>query len=194
MYVPEKKSSGRLSHGKKNPLKHAEWDGFCPLAGASNRQAMDASQSPQESGALRRDFQDVQHAWQRPRRPPGSIWFTSGKGGKGPQDSMLEHAEHHNHFFMVAFDWIPIGTDIKKMYASYSTCEKFIQDTLLRVNPQHRHFYELILPGKRCKPFMDVEWNGPQDIQGNVIHNLVGKLKAYFKVRAVNQEFFEEAM
>jgi hypothetical protein len=61
LYVPEKKSSGRLSHAKKNPLKHAEWDGFCPLAGASNRQAMDASQSPQESGALSRYFQYVQH-------------------------------------------------------------------------------------------------------------------------------------
>ncbi len=56
---------------------------------------------------------------------------------------------------MAAFDWIPVGTEVKKMYASYSTCEKFIQDTLLQVNPQERHFYELVLQGRRCKPFID---------------------------------------
>jgi len=155
---------------------------------------MDAFQSLQESGALHRDFQDVQHAWQRPRRPPGSIWFTSGKDGKGPQQRMLEHAEQHNQCFMAAFDWIPVGTEVKKMYASYSTCEKFIQDTLLQVNPQERHFYELVLQGRRCKPFIDVEWNGPQDTQKSVIHHLVGKLKAYFKVRVASQKFFEAAV
>jgi hypothetical protein len=64
---------------------------------------------------------------------------------------MLERAEQYDHCFMAAFDWIPMGTEVKKMYASYSICEKFIQDTLLQVNPQERHFYELVLQERRCR-------------------------------------------
>jgi hypothetical protein len=145
---------------------------------------MDSPQGTQEIGALHdQAFQGAQHASRYQRRPPGSTWFTAPIGGKGPQQQMFEHAGQHNHSFMVAYDWIPIGTEVKKMYASYSTCDRFIQDTLLKIHPQDRHFYELVQDGKRCKPYLDIEWIGPDDQEKTVVHHLVDAFKAYVKVR-----------
>jgi hypothetical protein len=153
-------------------------------------QAMDSPQSTQESGALPSVFQDTHHASQHSRRPPGSTWFTAPIGDKGPQQQMLEHAEQHNHGFTVAYDWIPTGSKVKKMYASYSKCETFIDDTLFKINSQDRHFYELVRHGRRCKPYLDIEWNGPEDLDKTVIHHLVDAFKAHVKVGDFQPEIF----
>ncbi len=155
---------------------------------------MDSPQSTQKIGALHDPvFQDTHHASQHPRRPPGSTWFTAPIGGKKPQQQMFEHAQQHNHGFMAAYDWVPTGSEVKKMYASYSCCENFIQDTLFKVNAKGRHFYELVQNGRRCKPYLDIEWNGPEDPEKTVIHHLVDALKAYVKVGDISARIFRAA-
>ena len=78
------------------------------------------------------------------------------------------------------------------MYASYSRCENFIQDNLFKINPEGRHFYELVQNGRHCKPYLDIEWNGPEDPEKAVIHHLVDALKAYVKVGDFQPESFEQ--
>jgi hypothetical protein len=103
---------------------------------------------------------------------------------------MFEHAEQHNHSFMVAYDWIPTGSKVKKMYASYSRCENFVGDTLFKIDSEGRHFYELVRHGRRCKPYLDIEWSGPEHPDKTVIYHLVDAFKAYVKVGDFQPEIF----
>jgi hypothetical protein len=117
--------------------------------------------------------------------PPGACtWFRTRIGAKGPQDQMLEHARTHNHKFRAAFDYIPFGHDrVVKMFASYATWEDFVTGTLLKADPQDRHFYEVIPEGKPCKLYLDIEWKGTADPGKTVLRHLVDELVAYVKVR-----------
>ena len=97
---------------------------------------------------------------------------------------MFEHADLHNHKFMVACDCPTFRGKSAKMYASYPSTEDFVSNTLLKT--EARNCYELIREGKSCKFYLDVEWIGPEDLNKVVIHHVVEKLKAYFKVRSVH--------
>ena len=130
---------------------------------------MDSSQGTQENEVLHPVFQDGHNASHYSRRQLVHC-------DKGPQLRMFEHAEQNNHGFLVACDWIPTGSEVKKMYASYAKCENFIQDTLVKVIPQDRHFYELVQGGRHCKPYLDIEWNGPDDSEKTVVHHVVEAL------------------
>jgi hypothetical protein len=97
---------------------------------------------------------------------------------------MFEHARAHGHKFMAAFDYMPSGHDrVVKMFASFPSWQDFVTSTLLQVDPQSRHFYEVILEGKPCKLYLDTEWKGPADPGRIALRNLVDKLVAYVKVR-----------
>ena len=134
--------------------------------------------------------QEEAHGASLPRRipcpdPPGvGTWFKARIGSKGPQEQMLEHARMHNHKFMAAFDYIPVGYDrVVKMFASFPSWKDFVTGTLLKADPQNRHFYEVIPEGEPCKLYLDIEWKGPADPGKLVLRHLVDELVAYVKVR-----------
>ena len=118
--------------------------------------------------------------------PPGRCtWFRAEIGAtKGPQDRMFEHARMHNHKFKAAFDYIPSRYGkVIKMFASFPSWENFVTGTLLKADPQNRHFYEIIPEGRPCKFYLDIEWEGPVDPGKVVLRHLVVELLAYVKVR-----------
>ena len=131
--------------------------------------------------------QEEAHGASLPRRipPGGGTWFRAEIGAtKGPQERMFEHARMHNHKFRAAFDYIPFGYNrVVKMFASFPSWEDFVTGTLLKADPQNRYFYEVILEGKPCKFYLDVEWEGQADPGKVVLHHLVDELLAYVKVR-----------
>ena len=96
---------------------------------------------------------------------------------------MFEHADLHNHKFMVACDCPTFRGKPAKMYASYPSAEDFLNNTLLKT--EDRTYYELIREGRPCKFYSDLEWIGPEDLNRGVIHHVVENLKAYFQVRSV---------
>lgn len=96
---------------------------------------------------------------------------------------MFEHADLHNHKFLVACDCPTSRGKTAKMYASYPSAEDFLNNTLLKTVV--RTFSELIREGMWCKFYSDLEWIGPEDLKREVIHYVVEELKAYFQVRSV---------
>lgn len=151
-------------------------------------QAMETSQGPQKNGTLpSSDFQEACDAY-RPGKvrcdPPGTgTWFKrTTLEGKRPLDQMVEHAKKHGHKFKTAFDYRPYDK-VKKMFASYPTWEDFLSNTLLKANPEDRHFYEVIPETEPCKFYLDVEWKGPADPARKVLHHLMDALSLYVKVR-----------
>jgi hypothetical protein len=147
---------------------------------------MDPPQGPHKIAAAS-DLRNLRGASQRrsPDDPPGTKWHKADtKSSKGPQERMFEHADLHNHKFMVACDCPTFRGNPAKMYASYPSTEDFVSNTLLKT--EARNCYELIREGKSCKFYLDVEWIGPEDLNKEVIHHVVEKLKAYFKVRSVH--------
>lgn len=86
---------------------------------------------------------------------------------------------------MVAFDYSASDGRVVKMYASYPTCEDFVNDTLLKT--ERKHFYELIPEEMPCKLYLDVEWigtHGPEKAV-EVVHHLIEGLKAFAQVRII---------
>ena len=154
---------------------------------------MGTPQAPQQSGVLPpSDVQEARGAQQMGRvqrpDPPGGTWIKARSGVMGPQDQMFEHARLHNHRFKAAFDYLPYGHDrVVKMFASYLSWQDFVRDTLLKEEPQNRHFYEVIPEGEPCKLYLDVEWIGPADPEKVLLHHLIDELIAYVKVRFCSQ-------
>jgi hypothetical protein len=147
---------------------------------------MGSTQGPQKSGALSSsdlpDAGDASRQGKKWRDPPGSTWFKATLNGKRPLEQMLEHAKQHDHKFKAAFNYRP-HDNVVKMFASYPTWEDFVSNTLLKANTENRHFYEVIPETEPCKLYLDVEWKGPADPEGIVLHHLVEKLLIYVKVR-----------
>jgi len=97
---------------------------------------------------------------------PGAAWFKKKNGdGDGPQAQMLHEADSAGHGFAAACDyWAADGGRVVKMYASYETADEFVTDTLLACST--RYLYEVIREGRRCKLYVDVEWEeGPDSEQ-----------------------------
>ena len=120
---------------------------------------MGSTQGPQKSGALSSsdlpDAGDASRQGKKSRDPPGSTWFKATLNGKRPLEQMLEHAKQHDHKFKVAFDYRPYD-NVVKMFASYPTPEDFVSNTLLKAEPENRHFYEVIAETETCKLYLDV--------------------------------------